>query len=106
MAVRLNPKQDDRTRSAIRTSQLVNRLQMFALSEPDPSSIHGKPVEMTADQVRAATALLAKTLPDLKAVEHSAADGFVGGFVLLGQREARDSVEWSNQHATPQIEGK
>jgi hypothetical protein len=62
MAARLNPKQDDRTRSAIRTTQLVKRLQSFALSETDDA--HQK-VEMTADQVRAALGLLKKTLPDL-----------------------------------------
>ena len=104
MAVRLNPKQDERTRSAIQTSQLVNRLQAFALQRPDPSSIHGKVVEMTADQVRAATALLAKTLPDLKSVEHSAGDGFTGAFVLLGHAEAKEAPQWAIEHSP--TEGK
>lgn len=95
MAARLNPKQDERTRNAIRTSQLVNRLQGFALSEPDPTS--KKPIQMTGDQVRSALGLLAKTLPDLKAVEHSG-DGVAGAFVLLGAREAKDAGEWVSQH--------
>jgi hypothetical protein len=62
VAARLNPKQDERTRSAIRTTQLVKRLQAFALSETDDAN---QKVEMTADQVRAALGLIKKTLPDL-----------------------------------------
>ena len=62
VAARLNPKQDERTRSAIRTTQLVKRLQAFALSEKDDAD---QKVEMTADQVRAALGLIKKTLPDL-----------------------------------------
>lgn len=65
MAARLNPRQDERTRSAIQTSQLVNRLQGFALELPDPQT--GKAVEMTKERVNAAIALLKKTLPDLVA---------------------------------------
>lgn len=66
MAARLNPRQDERTRSAIKTSQLVNRLQGFALSEADKQT--GRPIEMTGDQVRAAIGLIKKTLPDLQSV--------------------------------------
>lgn len=65
MAVRLNPKHDERTRSKIQTSQLCNRLNLFALGLPDPGSPNGKPVEMSDTQVRAALGLLRKTLPDL-----------------------------------------
>lgn len=97
MAARLNPRQDDRCRSAIQTSQLINRLQGFALSSPDPQT--GKPILMSDGQVRAATSLLAKTLPDLRSIEHSAGDGFTGGFVLMGQREAKSAEEWSRQHS-------
>jgi hypothetical protein len=63
MAVRLNPKQDERCRSAIQTSQLCRRLNMFALGQPDPQS--RRPIEMSDTQVRAALGLLRKTLPDL-----------------------------------------
>lgn len=97
MAARLNPKNDARTRDTIRTTQLVKRLQAFALSEDDPQT--KRPVEMSKEQVRAATALLAKTLPDLRATEHSAGDGFTGGFVLMGQPEAKDAQEWATQHS-------
>lgn len=73
MAARLNPKQDERTRSAIKTSQLVNRLQGFILSEPDPAS--GKLIDMSKTQVSAAIALLRKTLPDLMSTELTGEDG-------------------------------
>lgn len=97
MAVRLNPRQDERCRAAIQTSQLINRLQAFALNGPCPQS--GRKVEMSADQVRAASVLLAKALPDLRSTELSAGDGFAGAFVLLGQRESPTAIEWSDQHS-------
>ena len=53
MAARLSPKHDEMTRSKIRTSQLVNRLQAFVFGEPDGTS--GKPVQMTRDQLTAVT---------------------------------------------------
>lgn len=64
MATRLNAAHDQRTRDKIKTSQLVNRLQRFALSDgSDPN------LEMTKEQISAATKLLAKTLPDLSSVQ-------------------------------------
>ena len=65
VGVRLDPKHDERTRAKIRTSQLLNRLEMFALGLPDPAARNGKPVDMTPSQVEAAKTLLRKTLPDL-----------------------------------------
>lgn len=59
--VRLNPQQDDRTRSAIQTTQIVKRLTALVKGE----------VEMAPHAVTAALGLLRKTLPDLTAVEHS-----------------------------------
>ena len=69
MAARLNPKHDQRTRDKIRTSQLINRLEAFALCEEDPQT--KKPVKMESHQVSAALGLLRKTLPDLQATELS-----------------------------------
>lgn len=68
MAARLNPKQDDRARDAIATTQLVKRLNGFALEENDPQT--RKPIKMSPDQVRAALGLLKKTIPDLAVVQH------------------------------------
>lgn len=61
MAARLLKRQADRTRDAIQTSQLINRLTDHALGE----------VELSATQVRAIEVLLRKTLPDLQAIEHT-----------------------------------
>jgi hypothetical protein len=46
---------NDETREKIRTAQIINRLQAFALGE----------VKMAPQQVRGAMVLLDKTLPDL-----------------------------------------
>lgn len=71
--VRLNPKQDERCRSAIKTTALLQRLNGYALEEPDPRT--GKPIQMTDTQVRAALGLLRKTTPDLAVTQHTGPDG-------------------------------
>ena len=58
-------RHDANTREKIRTSQLINRLTAHALGEADPQS--GKPVELSATQVRSIEILLKKSLPDLTA---------------------------------------
>lgn len=68
MAARLNPKQDDRARSAIQTTQLCKRLNSFALDEENS-------IRMSADQVRAALGILRKTIPDLAVTAHTGGDG-------------------------------
>jgi len=68
MAARLNPKNDERARDAIATTQLVKRLNGFALEEKDRQT--NKPIKMSPDQVRAALGLLKKTIPDLAVVQH------------------------------------
>jgi hypothetical protein len=68
MAARLSPQHDARTREKIQTSQLVNRLNSFALDDKEK-------VRMTSDQVRAALGLLRKTIPDLAVTAHTGPDG-------------------------------
>jgi len=60
-------KHDDQTREKIRTSQLLNRLHAYALSEDDPQT--GRPVELNGTQVKAIEVLLRKSLPDLQSIE-------------------------------------
>ena len=69
MATRLNPRHDAATRDKIKTSQLINRLNAFALSEIDPVS--NEPVVMTSAQVKAAETLLDRVLPKLQSIEGS-----------------------------------
>ncbi len=64
MAARLNPKQDTRCRDAIKTTQLLKRLQLFALDEAGPQ---GEVVDLSANRLRAIDTLLRKVLPDLSA---------------------------------------
>jgi hypothetical protein len=61
MAARLNLRQQDQTRAAIQTSQLINRLQNYALGKTEK-------VEIDAGRLRAIEILLRKTLPDVSAV--------------------------------------
>ena len=65
MATRLNTRQATKVKEHIQTTQLVKRLQDYGFSK----------VELTASQVTAILGLLRKTIPDLKAMEHSAGDG-------------------------------
>ena len=56
-------EQQERTRAAIKTSQLVNRLQGFALHEKDPKT--GELMEIDSARLKAIEILLRKSLPDL-----------------------------------------
>lgn len=69
----LTKEQQDRARSAIQTTQLVKRLQFFALGTEDPAS--GQKVELDAARLRAIEVLLKKTLPDLQSIQHTGEDG-------------------------------
>ncbi len=84
--VRLNPQQDDRTRSAIQTSQIVNRLTLLVKGE----------VEMPPHAVTAALGLLRKTLPDLTSVEHSGE--ITTSKVIRTPSIAPDAPTWLQQH--------
>lgn len=74
MAVRTNLRQQEQTRSAIQTSQLVNRLQDFALGKEG--------VDIDAGRLKAIEILLRKSLPDLSAVTVSGDDENPIGFVI------------------------
>jgi hypothetical protein len=88
MAARLNPKNDERARSAIQTTQLCKRLNAFALGEKDPCYPQ-KELVMTSDQVRAALGLLKKTIPDLAVTAHTGPDG--GPVLVITGVERSDS---------------
>lgn len=69
MAARLNKAHQDDVRLKIKTSQLVNRLQDFALGAADPKT--GKPMEIAGGRLKAIEILLRKALPDLSHTEHA-----------------------------------
>lgn len=92
MAARLNPRQDERCREAIQTTQLCKRLNNFALEQPDPAT--GRLFVMSDTQVRAALGLLRKTMADLAVTAHTGPDG---GPVLVVTGVDRD------YHAEPDI---
>lgn len=60
MAARLNLRQQEQTRAAIQTSQLINRLQNYALAENE--------VDIDTGRLKAIEILLRKSLPDLQAI--------------------------------------
>ena len=70
MAARKHLSHDTKTRDKIRTSQLINRLEKFVLSEVDESC--GEKVDLSPAQVSAALGLIKKTLPDLASVAFDA----------------------------------
>ncbi len=67
MAARTNLRQQDSTRAAIQTSQLVNRLQDFALAKEG--------VDIDPNRLKAIEVLLRKSLPDLSSVALTGEDG-------------------------------
>ena len=83
MAARLNGAHQADIREKIKTSQLVNRLQDFALVGKDPKT--GNPIEIDAARLKAIEILLRKSLPDLSSVTH---DGSVGFSVTIGGKDA------------------
>jgi hypothetical protein len=62
-------EQQERTRAAIKTSQLINRLQGFALGESDPKT--AELIEIDSGRLKAIEILLRKSLPDLANITHS-----------------------------------
>jgi hypothetical protein len=66
MAARKQLFHPDEVKQKIQTSQLINRLQENALSKEEI---------LTRGQIDSIKTLLAKTVPDLKAIEHTGKDG-------------------------------
>ena len=63
--------QQDQTRAAIKTTQLIKRLQSFALGESEVVSAEGedpKSIEIDSGRLKAIEILLRKSLPDLAAI--------------------------------------
>ena len=60
-----NLRQQEQTRAAIQTTQLVKRLQHFALAEKDEQ---GALVDIDPVRLKAIEILLRKSLPDLSSV--------------------------------------
>lgn len=63
MAARKKAHHNDSCREKIKTSQLINRLQNHVLRK----------TKLSRTQIQAIKILLAKTLPDLKSIEHTGA---------------------------------
>lgn len=69
MAARtLRPSHQDEIRTKIQTSQLINRVQKYALGELSDE-------EISTNRLNAIKLLLGKTLPDLSATQLTGADG-------------------------------
>jgi hypothetical protein len=68
----LNRAHQKDIREKIKTTQLINRLQAFALGEPAPNATEddNAALEMDALRLKATEILLRKSLPDLSNVTH------------------------------------
>lgn len=68
----LNRAHQKDIREKIKTSQLINRLQAFALGEKAPNAAEDddKALELDQARLKAIEILLRKSLPDLSAVTH------------------------------------
>jgi hypothetical protein len=106
MAARLNPKNDQRARDAIQTTQLCKRLNGFALGENDPC-YPDKPLIMSDTQVRAALGLLRKTIPDLAVTTISGDQDAPLQYVIRGPTPVESTAEWLRLYApkTVDVEG-
>lgn len=63
--------QQEQTRAAIQTTQLIKRLQGYALGENEAKAKKGEqaqPIELDAGRLKAIEILLRKSLPDLSTV--------------------------------------
>ncbi len=80
--------QQDQTRAAIQTTQLVKRLQNYALSQAEANATDedAPPVELDAGRLRAIEILLRKSLPDLQSVTMETGEG---GFVVTVAPETK-----------------
>jgi hypothetical protein len=67
MAARLRAKHQDEIRTKIQTTQLVKRLENYALNDSE--------AEISSGRLKAIEILLRKSLPDLSATQLTGADG-------------------------------
>lgn len=67
---KLTEPQKENIRARIQTTQLINRLQNYALGLPEPNATEGemKPAEIDSGRLKAIEVLLRKSLPDLSNV--------------------------------------
>lgn len=72
----LTKLQQDQVRAAIQTTQLVKRLQNYALGLPEANATDpdAPPVDLDGGRLKAIEILLKKSLPDLSSVAISNAD--------------------------------
>ena len=79
MAARTNKiEHDDKTKRLIRASQLLNRLFSHATGE----------IEMTQSQVNAAKIVIAKAIPDMRAIELTGKDGSAAINLIISSADA------------------
>lgn len=75
MAARLRKHHQDEIRAKIQVSQLINRVQKYAMGELSDE-------EVSTNRLNAIKLLLNKTLPDLSAIEHSGDSDSPVGFTV------------------------
>jgi hypothetical protein len=84
----------------IRAQAIRDRLQAFCLDEADPRT--GKKVEMNTAQIKAATTLLNKVLPDLQSIDSTVETREAP----RNEQEIHAELETAMQALTPQDQAK
>lgn len=88
MAARTRKVQhDERTKTKIQASQLINRLEAYIDTDFDNEGVmkDAKGVRLQPSQVTAALGLIKKVVPDLAAVQHTGIEGGPVVFKVIGQ---------------------
>ena len=85
----LRPKHQDEIREKIQVSQLINRVQDYALGKLDDTQV-------SSNRLNAIKLLLAKTLPDLSSVEMTGKDGKDLPAPILGYVQSNNSITENN----------
>lgn len=74
MAKRNRTYQTEKTKDKIKATQLLNRVQAYALGE----KIRGKPVDLTSGELKASLHLIDKVYPNLQSIEQRNIDEYEG----------------------------
>jgi hypothetical protein len=92
MATRKHLTHDQKTRERIQTSQIINRLEDHIFNG----------LELSATQIQAAKILLAKAIPDLKALE---VNGNVEHRYMMRSPEPEKTTgDWSKKWERPTVQ--
>lgn len=100
-----NRKVANEVREKIQASRIIRRLEAFVFNEPIKENNEEPAVpKMSAQQVKAALALVNKTVPDLKAIEVALDEET--GKALIAAQPVGTIEEWAKSFGNPNRDHK